>query len=976
MTNYLQAPCYAVVDVETTGFANRDRIIEVAVVHVNAQGVVENHWSTLVNPQRDIPNTFVHGIGGADVAHAPTFSDIASELAEQLRGRIVVAHNAPFDVRMLTAEYERCGVGGQPLSRSWMCTLQLTSQVAPASGRKLSAALAAAGITNVHAHSALGDAEATSELFIHYLRQAPRLISELSTTTEALELALPTSGSPNVTLCQRGASHVSQTQDGTWLYQLAAGVPFVGRPNVDAYLELLADAMLDRELSVHEVQQLTVAASDMGIGQEEAQSLHHDFVHQLAVLAWADGVVTEDERDELLSVASALGVGESDVHRLLEEPVSAAVDGNTWGPQFLLKSGDRVTFTGATEIPREVWESRAVDAGLDVGGVTKKSALLVAADPDSMSGKAAKARKYGIPIVGETAFARLIGELENAGTGDIAPETMVAATHPPRTAQDLIEPDEEFHLDNADLAFAPDIYGEDDGGLITVDHQDGILHVEPDESRSTAATTLLDVWYRCHEREQRILRDRIIAPQPATLEEVAQGIGVTRERVRQIQRKLMDRLVPVVTSGQIADLLAGIREHAYPVNTLDTVMEIFPELLEHLPGWDAPLWQILDAFDDDFRVDDGWVCFPDLPAAAQRTERLMAGMVNEEGVAELSVVLEASSLDDSSVLAEWMRTCGYLVQDGYVITRTGSQPARAAALLSIVGHPLTGKELYARASSVKTERSFRNGLSYGENLVRVGADSWALRRWGLEEYTKLGDMIGKRVDVAAEQGSDGVPIEVLSEGLVRDFGVSATSVRTYSSIGEFELSNGVVRRRTEPLVNDADPAEGNGLYCRDGRWCLLLTVTDDHLRGSGFAVPNGMTASLGLTWGEPLMLPSDYGDQRVTWGNTGNSAVGSIRRFLEAMGVGIGKRVWIDLHDGQWFSVSPAPASSPVGSLDGMPWLADHVGASPVGSVDELATAVAEAIGLPANAPRRKVLARFRHRSDADAVAVLEELWL
>jgi len=33
--------------------------------------------------------------------------------------------------------------------------------------------------------------------------------------------------------------------------------------------------------------------------------------------------------------------------------------------------------------------------------VTKKVALLVAADPDSLSGKAKKARDYGIPIVGE-----------------------------------------------------------------------------------------------------------------------------------------------------------------------------------------------------------------------------------------------------------------------------------------------------------------------------------------------------------------------------------------------------------------------------------------------------------------------------------------------------------------------------------------------------------------------------------------------
>ena len=50
-------------------------------------------------------------------------------------------------------------------------------------------------------------------------------------------------------------------------------------------------------------------------------------------------------------------------------------------------------------------------AGLKCGGITKKTKLVVAADPDSQSGKAAKARSYGVPVVTEAAFARLLGGL-------------------------------------------------------------------------------------------------------------------------------------------------------------------------------------------------------------------------------------------------------------------------------------------------------------------------------------------------------------------------------------------------------------------------------------------------------------------------------------------------------------------------------------------------------------------------------------
>ncbi|MGO2058637.1 MAG: exonuclease domain-containing protein, partial [Candidatus Corynebacterium faecigallinarum] len=60
MTNQNLALSFAVVDIETTGFSNHDRVIEVAVVHADADGTVTGTWSTLVNPDRDIPNTRIH----------------------------------------------------------------------------------------------------------------------------------------------------------------------------------------------------------------------------------------------------------------------------------------------------------------------------------------------------------------------------------------------------------------------------------------------------------------------------------------------------------------------------------------------------------------------------------------------------------------------------------------------------------------------------------------------------------------------------------------------------------------------------------------------------------------------------------------------------------------------------------------------------------------------------------------------------
>ena len=71
---------WGVVDVETTGFSRLDRIVEVAVVVLDDRASsVTAEFATLVNPQRPMGATGVHGITESMVASAPTFEEIAIE---------------------------------------------------------------------------------------------------------------------------------------------------------------------------------------------------------------------------------------------------------------------------------------------------------------------------------------------------------------------------------------------------------------------------------------------------------------------------------------------------------------------------------------------------------------------------------------------------------------------------------------------------------------------------------------------------------------------------------------------------------------------------------------------------------------------------------------------------------------------------------------------------------------------------------
>ena len=80
-----------VIGVETTGLpaTSHERVVEIVVVYVSGQGVIQDRWSTLVNPQRDVGGTDIHGITATDVLAAPTFAEIAPDVLRAISGRVV-----------------------------------------------------------------------------------------------------------------------------------------------------------------------------------------------------------------------------------------------------------------------------------------------------------------------------------------------------------------------------------------------------------------------------------------------------------------------------------------------------------------------------------------------------------------------------------------------------------------------------------------------------------------------------------------------------------------------------------------------------------------------------------------------------------------------------------------------------------------------------------------------------------------------
>lgn len=158
-------------DTETTGLRPSDRLVELAAVRFCGD-TVEAEWSALVDPVRPIPPeaTAVHGIRDGDVAGRPRAADVLPTFLGFIEGAALVAHNAPFDVRVLSLELLRADLGlpDNPVVDTCAIPRRLRLEVP---NHRLVTLADAFGVVRRPAHRALDDARVTRDLFRAYLRE-------------------------------------------------------------------------------------------------------------------------------------------------------------------------------------------------------------------------------------------------------------------------------------------------------------------------------------------------------------------------------------------------------------------------------------------------------------------------------------------------------------------------------------------------------------------------------------------------------------------------------------------------------------------------------------------------------------------------------------------------------------------------------------------------------------------------------------
>jgi len=231
---------FLVVDTETNGRPGEDcELTEVGAVLVGG-GELHDRWETLCAVRAPLSRGIqrLTGITQGMVDEAPAAETTLPEFAELLQGRVLVAHSAAFDRRVLAQAFARAGLAWpDPPS---LCTVAMARRLHPlARQRKLPLLAASLGIEVEVSHRALADAETCARVFCALF---PKLCAHAATVDDARALLGParprrvragrTDGGRSLQGTRKRAPSTAHLPDapGVYVFRNDAGQPlYVGK---------------------------------------------------------------------------------------------------------------------------------------------------------------------------------------------------------------------------------------------------------------------------------------------------------------------------------------------------------------------------------------------------------------------------------------------------------------------------------------------------------------------------------------------------------------------------------------------------------------------------------------------------------------------------------------------------------------------------------------------------------------------------
>lgn len=504
---------------------------------------------------------------------------------------------------------------------------------------------------------------------------------------------------------------------------------------------------------------------------------------------------------------------------------------------------------------------------------------------------------------------------------------------------------------------------------------------EVDEWRSLSTFPLSDIvaasphpyvvlskWVeRLDDRERSIFFDRIAQPQrPHTLQQLADELTISRERVRQIEARVVEQLDQFVDSAAGSPIRWRVTTLRGRLSVASPRGHVSPMLLPPADcndDYQSLLLELAGPYDES----DGWLVLRS--ARSNDPTDAIRNMTDEFGridVAKAGAVLSSWGLD-SSLHNDWIaRDKKLSLVNGQIVRWDGPIADKLAFGLDDLEVPATAEKLLAHIGESRAVTSAKNAMAQDERFARANRTEWALASWGLPEYRGIASTIGKIL----EDSGQPMLVDELIDRLSRDFSVPEGSARSYCEAAMFVLEDGWIRLRREHEkyhYRNSEVWDAPGVFALgDGVVGLMYEVDRDVTRGSGRQLGPAAGALLDLSVNERLRFDGPSGTSvTVTFPGTSftGPSLGSTRGLAEAVNAKIGDMLTVILRRGE---MTVSVQATDLNEHDtGWALVARLTGISENAGMDGLATAL--------HCSRGEVRATLRARRDTAVIEALPE---
>ena len=412
----------------------------------------------------------------------------------------------------------------------------------------------------------------------------------------------------------------------------------------------------------------------------------------------------------------------------------------------------------------------------------------------------------------------------------------------------------------------------------------------------SASAQRIEKALQCMSARQRLVVERRLVRSPRkTLEEVGGEVGVTRERVRQIQRNVERRIQNAFGTDLrlVASLLKEEQGPVVPKGHLDRRIN---EVLAGLSALVGGLMRNSLIGKMDYELIHGYYLDNQAAELVWSLRQLADKSADDVGIVDKDTLIAGLPSNDwRPFWPAFQHCCRFHELNGFLSIRDSMKARIKAAILSI-GRPATKQEI-ARISNLEESR-LGSSLSNIESIVRADKRRWGLKEWIDDEYEGIVAEIIQRIQ---EDGGATTVKRLLTE-LPEKFGVSPNSVHMFMQTDKFVLRNGLISlaHESELRLRDLDDVISGRDSEGDPFW--IFSVEARFFDGySVTGIPPEFANALGCEPDEPtsvrvVNLP-DWWDLSLSWrlASTTGASIGYLAKPLRQMGVQPGQKVRITI---------------------------------------------------------------------------------